>query len=462
MVRPMMRRSKMMAMNWGARGMAGTTNTPTRVRYMVFVLGFGTSWLLYLHRYSFALIKPFLKEDLGVSNTELGVMDTLFGVTYFGAQFPTGLWGDVAGVHWLLGGLILLWSVSLAMHAWAPNQPVLYAARALLGAGQAGVFSLVGRLTRSWFPESVRTTAQGWIGVSAGRIGGLSANLLLMTVMIGILGMKWQLAIYILATVGVTHGLAFLMLFRNSPADHPWANQAEADLVTEPGQEQEKPLKLRELVSQMNRRSILNLVAVNASSTFSSIADHIYSHWIPLFLVVEYQLKYKEMGIYSALPLLGGAAGGIVGGFLSDWLIRKTGSRRWVRSLVGFAGKLLAAITLSAAIVFFYDDPYVFCGMLFVVKLFADISLTSRWGTITDIGGRATASVFAFNNSVASLIVMGIPTVYGYLSDTHGWKVVFWVACASYVACALTWLLVNCTIPVLSNDREPDTSSESH
>ena len=107
---------------------------------------------------------------------------------------------------------------------------------------------------------------------------------------------------------------------------------------------------------------------------------------------------------------------------------------------------------------FFFDDPYVFCGMLFVVKLFADISLTSRWGTITDIGGRATASVFAFNNSVASFIVMGIPAVYGYISDVHGWRVVFWVACGAYLACALTWLLVNCTIPVLASDRtqEPD------
>ena len=436
--------------------MASIGERPTRVRYMVFVLGFGTSWLLYLHRYSFALIKPFLKDELGVSNTELGAMDTLFGLTYFSVQFPIGLWGDVAGVHWLLGGLILLWSVSLAMHAWAPNQPVLYAARAMLGAGQAGVFSLVGRLIRSWVPMNVRTTVQGWIGVAAGRLGGLSANLLLMTVMIGIMGIKWQLALYILAGVGVTHGLAFLALFRNSPAEHPWVNKAEKDLVTgDSQQDQEKPLKLRELVSQMDRRSILNLVAVNAASTFSSIADHIYSHWIPLFLVVEYQLKYKEMGIYSALPLLGGATGGIVGGYLSDWLIRLTGSRRWVRSLVGFAGKFLAAITLAIGIVFFYDNPYVFCGMLFVVKLFADISLTSRWGTITDIGGRATASVFAFNNSVASAIVMGIPAVYGYISDVHGWRVVFWVACSAYVACALTWLLVNCTIPVLANDREP-------
>ena len=114
--------------------MASIAERPTRVRYMVFVLGFGTSWMLYLHRYSFALIKPFLKEELDVSNTELGYMDAVFGATYFGVQFPTGLWGDVAGVHWLLGGLILLWAVSLAMHAWAPNVKILYAARALLGA----------------------------------------------------------------------------------------------------------------------------------------------------------------------------------------------------------------------------------------------------------------------------------------------------------------------------------------
>ena len=239
---------------------------PTRVRYMVFVLGFGTSWMLYLHRYSFALIKPFLKEELDVSNTELGYMDAVFGATYFGAQFPTGLWGDVAGVHWLLGGLILVWSVSLAMHAWAPNIKILYAARALLGAGQAGVFSLVGRLTRSWIPLSVRTTAQGWIGVAAGRLGGLSANLLLMTVMIGVLGIRWQLAIYILAGVGVAHGVAFLALFRNSPADHPWCNDAETDLVAGESQpEQEKSLKLRELVSQMDRRSISYVTKARAS-----------------------------------------------------------------------------------------------------------------------------------------------------------------------------------------------------
>ena len=65
MVHPMTRPANRQA----SSDMASIAERPTRVRYMVFVLGFGTSWMLDLHRYSFALIKPFLKEELDVSNT---------------------------------------------------------------------------------------------------------------------------------------------------------------------------------------------------------------------------------------------------------------------------------------------------------------------------------------------------------------------------------------------------------
>ena len=48
---------------------------PTNVRWIVFALGCGTSSLLYLHRYAFALIKPKLVEEWDLTNTELGVLD---------------------------------------------------------------------------------------------------------------------------------------------------------------------------------------------------------------------------------------------------------------------------------------------------------------------------------------------------------------------------------------------------
>ena len=210
---------------------------------------------------------------------------------------------------------------------------------------------MVGRLTRCWFPARVRTTVQGWVGVFAGRFGGLSANVLVLTVMIGICGFSWRAALYVLAAAGIVHGIIFLVAFRDSPRQHPNSNEAEAELVEgEEGAAANEPLKFRELIGQMDRRSFLNLACINVASIFSSIADQIYSLWIPLFLVEQYSLKYKEMGIYSALPLLGGACGGMLGGFISDRLIRLTGSRRWVRSLVGFFGKAMAAATLAIAV----------------------------------------------------------------------------------------------------------------
>ncbi|GIT28470.1 MAG: hypothetical protein Ct9H300mP1_05160 [Planctomycetaceae bacterium] len=55
--------------------------------------------------------------------------------------------------------------------------------------------------------------------------------------------------------------------------------------------------------------------------TFSSIADHIYSHWIPCSGFAEYQLKYKEMGSTPPCRFWVGSPGGNLGGYLNDWLI---------------------------------------------------------------------------------------------------------------------------------------------
>ena len=69
-----------------------------------------------------------------------------------------------------------------------------------------------------------------------------------------------------------------------------------------------------------------------------------------------------------------------------------------VISLIG----LLAGVLLLVSLLLVNDYPRLFCGMLFFVKFFSDWSLTTTWGAVTDIGGRTSATVFAFNNSVAT------------------------------------------------------------
>lgn len=413
--------------------------------------------MLYLHRYVFGLIKPTLAEEFDLSKTELGLLDSGFAVFYSSCQVPMGIAVDAVGVQLVLTLMIVVWCVGLALHAWAPAKEDLWYGRAVLGAGQSGVFAALSRVTRNWFPVTVRTTVQGWVGVFFGRIGGMSANLLVGSLILGVYLVPWRTAVYGLAATGMAFAFVFALLYRNSPRQHPSVNDAEADLIeTRPDdapQATVRKLTIREMFRRMSPRSIVNLLTLNVQTILSTIADNIFSAWIPLFLFEVHNLKFKEMGFYSALPLLGGACGGALGGWLNDFMIRRTGSLRWSRSGVGMAGKGLAAIILATAMLW-YDDPYTFCSLLFFVKFFSDWSLTTTWGAVTDIGGRSTATVFAFNNSVATVGAILAPTMYGYIAEHFNWKYVFFTGAATYLVCALSWLAIDCRIPVIAEDDQ--------
>ena len=441
-------------------GDTGRTDTkPTNVRWIVFALGCGTSWILYLHRYIISLFKSDIQTSFDLTSTQLGYLDATFFWCYAIFQVPLGICVDFLGAHLFLAGIILVWSVALAMHAWAPTVSLLYVARGLFGSGQAAAFAALSRISRNWFPSAIRTRVQGWVGVFFARGGGF-CGYLLGGALVGMLARDWRVTVYVVAGLGIVHGILFLVLFRNSPRRHFWANGAEADHIE--GSEGSATgvagrMSIKEMVGRMSGRSLLNLGFLCVAACFSGIADLVYSHWIPIFLERVHGLKKAEMGIFAALPLAGGMLGGVVGGILNDRLIRNTRNPRWTRSLMGFAGKGLAAVMLGIALLF-YAQPYVFVTLLIAVKFFADISLATRWGAVTDIGGKVTATVFATVNAIGILATIAGSVVYGSvipqsveeMKDAAGWLPMFFIGIGVYVACAVSWLLVNCTIPVLA------------
>ena len=440
---------------------------PTRFRWVIFSLACGTSWLLYLHRYVFGLIKADVKKEFDLSNTELGMLDSAFAFAYSVFQIPFGIATDAFGVHFMLTGMIVLWCIGLGLHATASGFSGLRFGRFLLGFGQAGVFASLSSVTRTWFPASIRTTVQGWVGVFMGRTGGFTTFVLIGSVVLGVWALNWQTAVYALTAMGLVHAVIFFALYRNSPSSHPLVNAAEVELIADkpdPAQSEESrsrdTLSIRGMLAGMSPRSLLNLGCLNVQAILSTIADNIFSAWIPLFLYEVHGLEYTQMGILSALPLLGGACGGALGGWLNDFLIRTTGSRRWARSLVGMTGKGTAGLLLLADLLFWYDDPYTFCYVLVLVKFFSDWSLTTGWGVVTDIGGRSTATVFAFNNAVASFFgAMLAPIMYGIMSDKD-WKWVFITGTVAFIACAISWLAIDCRIPVVDESRQLDERAD--
>jgi sugar phosphate permease len=439
---------------------------PTNVRWSVFSLAFATSALLYLHRYVFGFIKPVLPKEWGLTKTDLGRIDSDFAACYTLFQFPLAIVADAAGVHLVLTGLMVIWCSGLAIMAWAPSAKVLWFGQITLGTGQSAVYACLNRVSRTWFPPAVRTTMQGAVGIFAGRLGALSSGLVFAVLLVDMLGFDWRTAIWILVALGVVHLLLFATIFRNSPREHPRVNDAEARLIegTDLRQSNSKTvtperMKVSTMLRLMTPRSLLNLIWLSLQNVLSTFADNIYLSWIPLFLFDVHRMEFKKMGFYSTLPLLGGAIAGIVGGRLNDAWIARTGNRRWARSGIGFIGKGMASVLMFAALMF-YDQPYVFCSFLFFIKLFGDWSLTSSWGVVSDIGGRATASVFAFSNTIAGIAFIAAPRVFGYVADHHGWRPVFVIVGVTYALCALSWLVIDCTIPVVRETHSEDAQTK--
>lgn len=413
---------------------------PTHVRWLVFGLAGVTSWLLYLHRYAWGIVTPAFKaEHPDITPAQIGMIGSAFMLTYAVGQVPLGILGDWLGARLVLSVLIVLWSLTLASLGTLSGYETTLLVWAIFGVMQAGAYPLISKITRSWFQPEIRTTLQGFV-TSLGRVGAACAPIILATVLMGTFELHWQQALLAIALPGVALGLLVFVFLRNRPEEHPWTNDAERRLLATTGDTKtavHRPLLLDWSPGTLGSFAMMLFYA--AASTF---ADMLYVYWIPTFLREEKHLSSSDMGLFTPLPLLGGALGGVLGGMLNDVLIRRLGNRRWGRSLVAIAGKGLAGLLIALSVRI--EDGRAVMFVLLACKFFGDWSLPTQWGAITDMAGRRSATIFGLVNFVGSLGGMLGSVVMGWIMHHHGWDNLFrFVACV-YLAAALAWLFIDC------------------
>lgn len=436
------------------------TEQPASVRWLVFALACSLSFVLYLHRYTWGFIKPDLQQEFGWDLVDLGWLDSMFLFSYGAGQIPSGMLCDWFGARALLGTSTFAWSLALAATALAGGLWQMAAARLSFGLAQAGCYPVLSKVSKNWFPLSVRSTAQGVIATFCGRLGGACSYLLFGTVLLGWLNIPWRWALAAFTLLGLACAATFVILFRNSPSEHPWSNEAEAQLVkaADPASAVATRTRLRWSALVANRSVWFLYLRAFASN----LADVVYVNWIPQFLIDVKGVDRSAAGWMSALPLIGGALAGLASGWLQSCLLLATGSRRWARSSVGLAGKgLAAALVLSCAAI---DDVYMLAFVLLLVKFFCDWEQPAEWGTITDLGGRSGATFFATVNTVGCVAGVVAGPLIGWVLKSYsangkptltGWNVLFAIISAIYLFAALCWLLIDCTKEIEPTRPDP-------
>jgi MFS family permease len=432
---------------------------PRPIPWGVFALACGASFLLYLHRYTWNIVRPELQDQFGFSNLQVDFLFTLFYYTYFIVQVPSGIVIDRFGPHRFLSAIILIWSAALAAIGWSASLVFIGASRLLFGAAQAGCYPALTNVTATWFDPRRRTVLQGWIATTAGRAGGAMAPIVVGTLLMKQCGLSWETALGILSGLGAVYALVFWRAYRDPPRKPQALDEdlaSTAPPATLPWGRAWRNGSLRLLTLEM---------FLDAGS------DVAYVSLIGTYFLRARGFDIGKTGWLTSLPLWGGAVGGVVGGWLNDRLIASSGSRRWSRSGVGFTGKLIGGVLLTLAVQ--QESGVAAACYMGAAKFFSDWGLPSVWGTCTDLGGRYSATVFSIVNSSGTLGAIIMPLVYAKLLDrfttqtqtagiavtTTNWAPVFFLLAAMYVGCSACWLAVDCTRAIVPEDDTPSSSS---
>ena len=429
-----------------------TTRHPTNVRWLIFALACLASYINYVHRYAWGVVKPYLQAEYQLNNIQVGWLDSAFNLSYALCQFPGGLAGDLIGPRMMITVAAVCWSFMVGLPGVISGYWRLYVMRLAFGALQAPAYPSLGKVTKEWFPLSVRTTLQGFVASFSGRAGAASASLIVGALLMGQLHLSWQSSLWVLAGCGLLFAALFWTYFRDRPTAHPAVNAAEQALISD-GDPTARQVKTRFDWTPANIRNIVWFLSASFCSTF---ADNLFVFYMPKFLVEEKQFSPVEMGLFASLPLWGGALGGLCGGVINDVMIRLLKNRRLARSLVAGIGKSLAAILIVFSLQ--ADDGRMIMLILFFCKFFSDWSQPTWWGTVTDIGGPAAGRVFGICNTVGSTGAFIAGPCMGYVLQYYDWSGLFGFVGGIYVLTAFWWALVNCTRRLVVEDDQSSTS----
>src|SRR3954470_8632767 len=134
-------------------------------------------FLYFLDRTNLAIAGPVMRADMGLSNTDLGLLFAAFGVPYALLQPLGGAVGDKFGPRLTLGLCAIGVCVATAWMGAATGMVSLFLARVLLGIGEGTGFPTATRAMSTWTPRGRWGFAQG-ITHAFSRVGNAATSLI--------------------------------------------------------------------------------------------------------------------------------------------------------------------------------------------------------------------------------------------------------------------------------------------
>jgi MFS family permease len=290
-----------------ARAGATSSAAPLRYAWYVAVVLMVCNTLSFIDRQILGLLVDPIKQDLGVSDTQMGLLQGLaFGIFYTLLGMPMGRFVDRSNRRNLVAAGIFSWSLMTALCAMARNFGMLFAARMGVGVGEATLSPSAFSLLSDYFPKERLATALSIF--SMGVFFGSGLALIVGGLIVGAVG-SWRLTFVIVGLPGL---LATLLVFtiREPARGNLLAGKAGS-------------LTLGEVAEQIRLRW-QSVAGICLAFAFQALCNYSQQAWLPSFFIRVHGWTRKQAGLtLGVISLITGLLGAYLGGRLADYWQRR-------------------------------------------------------------------------------------------------------------------------------------------
>ncbi|MEH6367566.1 MAG: MFS transporter [Pseudomonas marincola] len=448
----------------------------TRVRYLILLMLFLVTTINYADRATIAIAGSSLQKDLGIDAVTLGYVFSAFGWAYVLGQIPGGWLLDRFGSKKVYALGIFTWSFFTLLQGYigelnASTAVVgLFMLRFLVGLAEAPSFPGNARIVAAWFPTAERGTASAIFNSAQYFATVLFAPLMGWIVYT----FGWQHVFIVMGAAGIIFSGIWLKVIY-SPREHPRINAAELDYIASNGGlvDMDQPKKagadagpkwdyIRQLLTNRMMLGVyLGQYCINGITYF-------FLTWFPVYLVQERGMTILKAGFIASLPAVCGFIGGVLGGVISDYLLRKGHSLTFARKAPIVCGLLLSTCMVLCNYV---EAEWMVVGFM-ALAFFGKGVGALGWAVVSDTSPKQIAGLSGgLFNTFGNLASITTPIVIGYIISATGsfkWALVY--VGANALIAVISYLVIVGDIkrvdlqepPVDSAKPDSDTAILSH
>ena len=403
------------------------TTRHTKTRYLILAMIFIVTSLNYGDRATLSMAASPMTQELGIDSVTMGYIFSAFAWAYVIGQIPGGWLLDKYGARKVYFASIFLWSFFTILIGFSDIFgstgaviSVLFLLRFLVGLSESPAFPGNSQIVAAWFPTKERGTAAAIFNsaqyfatvIFAPFMGWLVAQV------------HWQSIFWIMGGLGIVVSFIWLKVIY-SPVNHPSINPSELEYIKQGGglvlmgedknnTQQKKKTSFADIKQLLSSRMLLGIFIAQYCI---NCLTYFFLTWFPVYLVKERHMTILQAGFAAVAPALCGFIGGILGGLVSDRLIKMNHSVTFARKLPIILGLFLSTSIVICNYVESHTAIIFFMSLAFFGKGFGSLG----WAVMSDVAPKEmiglSGGLFNTFGNTAGIV---IPIVIGYIISSTG------------------------------------------